>query len=200
MLNIIIFGPPGSGKGTQSARIVQDYELVHLSTGDLFREEMSKNSEIGILAKKYIDRGLLVPDEIVLAELQKKAGTLLSKPGIIFDGFPRTLVQAEKLDQMLKGFGISLDMVLSVEVPEDELYKRLMGRGVDSGRTDDGSEIILHRIEVYKQQTFPLIDYYKQQGKLVAISGMAQVDQVYLNITKALNFYINNREILSSVS
>jgi len=200
MLNIIIFGPPGSGKGTQSARIVQDYELVHLSTGDLFREEMSKNSEIGILAKKYIDRGVLVPDEIVLAELQKKAGTLLSKPGIIFDGFPRTLVQAEKLDQMLKGYGISLDMVLSVEVPEDELYKRLMGRGADSGRTDDESEIILHRIEVYKQQTFPLIDYYKQQGKLVAINGLAQVDQVYLKITKALNFYIKTREILSSVS
>lgn len=200
MLNIIIFGPPGSGKGTQSARIVQDYELVHLSTGDLFREEMTKNSEIGILAKKYIDRGLLVPDDIVLAELQKKAGTLLSKPGIIFDGFPRTLVQAEKLDQMLKGFGISLDMVLSVEVPEDELYKRLMGRGADSGRTDDESEIILHRIEVYKQQTFPLIDYYKQQGKLVAINGLAQVDQVYLKITKALNFYIKTREILSSVS
>jgi len=200
MLNIIIFGPPGSGKGTQSARIVQDYELVHLSTGDLFREEMTKNSEIGIMAKKYIDRGLLVPDDIVLAELQKKAGTLLSKPGIIFDGFPRTLVQAEKLDQMLKGFGISLDMVLSVEVPEDELYKRLMGRGADSGRTDDESEIILHRIEVYKQQTFPLIDYYKQQGKLVAINGLAQVDQVYLKITKALNFYIKTREILSSVS
>jgi len=200
MLNIIIFGPPGSGKGTQSARIVQDYELVHLSTGDLFREEMTKNSEIGIMAKKYIDRGLLVPDDIVLAELQKKAGTLLSKPGIIFDGFPRTLVQAEKLDQMLKGFGISLDMVLSVEVPEDELYKRLMGRGADSGRTDDESEIILHRIEVYKQQTFPLIDYYKQQGKLVAISGMAQIDQVYLKIAKALNFYIKTREILSSVN
>lgn len=200
MLNIIIFGPPGSGKGTQSARIAQDYELVHLSTGDLFREEMTKNSEIGILAKKYIDRGLLVPDDIVLAELQKKAATLLTKPGIIFDGFPRNLVQAEKLDQMLLGFGISLDMVLSVEVPEDELYKRLIGRGVDSGRSDDESEIILHRIEVYKQQTFPLIDYYKQQGKLVAINGLAQVDQVYLKITKALNFYIKTREILSSVS
>ena len=199
MLNIIIFGPPGSGKGTQSARIVQDYELVHLSTGDLFREEMAKNSELGKLARKFIDKGKLVPDDVVLAELQKKAANLLSKPGIIFDGFPRTLVQAEKLDQMLAGYGIPIDMVLSVEVPEDELYKRLMGRGTDSGRSDDESEIILHRIEVYKQQTFPLIDYYKHQGKLVAINGMAQIDQVYLKIAKALDFYIKTREILSSV-
>jgi len=199
MLNIIIFGPPGSGKGTQSANIVNDYELVHLSTGDLFREEMAKNSKLGILAKKYIDRGKLVPDDVVLTELQKKAGMLLSKPGIIFDGFPRTLVQAEKLDQMLQVYGIGIDMVLSVEVNEDELYKRLMGRAIGSGRSDDDSNIILHRIEVYKQQTFPLIEYYKKQGKLVAVNGMATVDQVYVKITKAMDFYIKTREILSSV-
>ncbi|HSV77321.1 MAG TPA: adenylate kinase [Bacteroidales bacterium] len=200
MLNIIIFGPPGSGKGTQSARIVEKYNLSHLSTGALFREEMAQDTPLGREMKRYIDKGKLVPDNIVLQELTNKAGEFLSRPGLIFDGFPRTIPQAENLDQMLKGYGEAVDMVISVEVSEQELFQRLMGRSLDSGRSDDNSEIIWHRIEVYKEQTFPLIEYYQKQGKLAAINGMAPVDEVFKKISKAIDFYIETKEVIAIVN
>jgi adenylate kinase len=200
MLNIIIFGPPGSGKGTQSARIVEKYKLIHLSTGDLLREEMAKDSPVGREARKYIDKGMLVPDEIIIRELYEKASEFLDSPGLIFDGFPRTIVQAEMLDQMLESREIPVDIVLSVNVEEEELFKRMMGRAEDSGRSDDTAEIIRHRIEVYKQQTFPLIEFYKKQGKIAAINGMAPVDVVFSRITKAVNTYLETREIIPEVS
>lgn len=200
MLNIIIFGPPGSGKGTQSARIVEKYNLIHLSTGNLFREEMAKDTPIGREMKKYIDKGKLVPDEIVLKELKLKAGEFLSRSGLIFDGFPRTIIQAVKLDQVLENYGVAVDLVISVKVSEEELFQRLMGRALDSGRSDDTAEIIRHRIEVYKEQTFPLIEFYKDQGKLAAINGMAPVEEVFNKISKAIDFYIENNEVITVVN
>ncbi len=199
MLNIIIFGPPGSGKGTQSARTVQKYNLVHLSTGDLLREEMARGTLLGMEVKKYIDKGMLVPDEIVLRELQEKASEHLSSPGMIFDGFPRTILQAEMLDKMLESRNMAVDLVLSVRVEEQELYKRMIGRADDSGRSDDTSDIIWRRIEVYKEQTFPLIEFYRNQGKIVSINGMAPVDEVFGKITKAIETYLETRVILSEI-
>jgi adenylate kinase len=199
MLNIIIFGPPGSGKGTQSAKIVEKYNLVHLSTGDLMREEIAKDSTLGREVKKFIDKGMLVPDEIIMRELYDKASEHLDSPGLIFDGFPRTIVQAEMLDQMLNKHGIPIDVVLSVDVNEEELFKRLMGRAEDSGRSDDTADIIWQRIEVYKEQTFPLIDFYKKQGKIVSINGMSPVDKVFGKITKAVDTYLETKEIIPEI-
>ncbi len=199
MLNIIIFGPPGSGKGTQSARIVEKYDLIHLSTGDLFREEMGKNTPLGQEARKYIDKGLLVPDDIVLRELYSRASAHMDSPGFIFDGFPRTIVQAETLDQMLNKRGMPICLVISVEVEREELFKRIMGRGEDSGRSDD-SEIIAHRrLQVYEEQTMPLISYYKAQGKFVAINGMAPVDQVFAKICHAIDTYRESQKVIPVV-
>ncbi|MFO8066427.1 MAG: adenylate kinase [Bacteroidales bacterium] len=196
MLNIIIFGPPGSGKGTQSARIVEKYNLLHLSTGDILRDEMEKETAVGLEAKKYIDKGHLVPDEVVLKVLYHKASDYASGHGFVFDGFPRTIVQAEILDKMLEKRKMPINIVISIEVKEDELFKRMMGRAEDSGRSDDNEETIRKRIEVYKQQTFPLIDYYRNQGKLVDINGMDSVDKVFSNISRAIDFFIMKKEIL----
>ena len=190
MLNLIIFGPPGSGKGTQSARIVENYHLTHLSTGDLLREEMENGTELGKKVRKYIDKGLLVPDDIVLKELYIRASTHINSPGFIFDGFPRTIVQAESLDRLLEKRNIPIGLVISVEVEEEELFKRLMGRSEDSGRSDDSDVIIRRRLEVYKEQTHPLIAYYRQQGKMVSINGMAPVDEVFGNICQAIDAYL----------
>lgn len=200
MLNIVIFGPPGSGKGTQSAKIVEKYHLVHLSTGDLLREEMAKNSPLGQEVRKFIDKGLLVPDEIIMRELYEKASEHLDAPGMIFDGFPRTLVQAEMLDQMLNNKGIPVDLVLSVEVEEEELFNRMIGRSQDSGRSDDQAHIIRHRIEVYKNQTLPLIDYYKKQGKIAVVNGMSPVAVVFERITKAIDTYLSTEVILPEIN
>ncbi len=199
MLNLVIFGPPGSGKGTQSSRIVQKYQLVHLSTGDLMREEMKKETPLGQQMRKYIDRGLLVPDEIVLKELYMYTSEHLDSPGFIFDGFPRTIVQAESLDQMLHGKGIPICLVISVEVDEEELFRRMMGRAEDSGRSDDNEDVIRRRLEVYKEQTLPLLSYYKKQGKMVSINGMAPVEEVFAKITRAIDTYRESQTILSQV-
>jgi len=178
---------------------VEKYNLVHLSTGDLMREEIAKDSPLGREVKKFIDKGMLVPDEIIMRELYEKASEHLDSPGLIFDGFPRTIVQAEMLDQMLNKHGIPIDVVLSVDVNEEELFKRLMGRAEDSGRSDDTADIIWQRIEVYKEQTFPLIDFYKKQGKIVSINGMSPVDKVFGKITKAVDTYLETKEIIPEI-
>ncbi|TVR38767.1 MAG: adenylate kinase [Bacteroidia bacterium] len=199
MLNIVIFGPPGSGKGTQSTKIVEKYNLIHLSTGDLLREEMENETPLGKEVRQYIDKGLLVPDEIVLKELYMRTSEHMDSPGFIFDGFPRTIVQAESLDEMLRKEGMSISLVISVEVEEEELHKRLMGRGEDSGRSDDSDDIIIRRLEVYKEQTLPLIAYYKKQGKMATINGMAPVDQVFGKISRAIDTYLESHKIIPVV-
>jgi adenylate kinase len=187
MLNLIIFGPPGSGKGTQSAKIVEKYKVTHISTGDLLRDEMEKKSPLGEEVRRYIDKGMLVPDDIVIRELQETAEKHLDSPGFIFDGFPRTIVQAEMLDEMMEAHGIPINLVISVEVGEQELFKRLIGRAEDSGRSDDTEEIIWKRIDVYKSQTLPLLAYYRKQGKVASINGMDPVDKVFEKISAAID-------------
>ncbi len=197
MLNLVIFGPPGSGKGTQSANIVKKYRLTHLSTGELLREEMEKDTALGREVKKYIDKGLLVPDDIILRELYQRAAGQLHTAGFIFDGFPRTIVQAEMLDRLLDKRDIPIDLVISVEVDEKELFKRLAGRAEDSNRSDDTTKIITRRLEVYKNQTFPLISYYKKQGKIVFINGMAPVDEVFGKISESIDAHIATKKVHS---
>ena len=187
MLNLIIFGPPGSGKGTQSAKIVEKYKVTHISTGDLLRDEMEKKTPLGEEVRGYIDKGMLVPDDIVIRELQETAERHMDTPGFIFDGFPRTIVQAEMLDKMMEERGIPIKLVISVDVDEQELFKRLMGRAEDSGRSDDNEEIIWKRIEVYKSQTLPLLAYYRKQVKVASINGMEPVDKVFEDISHAID-------------
>ncbi len=200
MLNIIIFGPPGSGKGTQSAKIVEKYHLKHISTGDLLRDEMKRQTKLGKEIAKYIDNGMLVPDDIVIRELQHTVKKNCDRSGFVFDGFPRTLNQAEMLDNMLICNEMPVNIVISVDVREDELLKRLLGRAEDSGRSDDNEEVIWKRIEVYKSQSLPLVSYYSKQGKLVRINGMDPVEKVFEKITLAIDTYLLNKEVLVEVN
>lgn len=199
MLNLIIFGPPGSGKGTQSAKIVEKYHLIHLSTGDILREEIQKGTPLGKESKTYIDKGLLVPDDLVLKELFFKAKEHMNGPGFIFDGFPRTIVQAEMLDKALDKHYKPINLVISVEVEEEELYKRLSGRAEDSGRSDDTADIIRKRIDVYKKQSMPLISYYRGQGKIVCVNGMDPVEKVFGKIAFAIETYLLKKEVVPEV-
>ena len=199
MLNLVIFGPPGSGKGTQSARIVKKYDLIHLSTGDMLREEMSNETPLGKEVSQYIDKGLLVPDEIVLKMLYQHIIEHLGAPGFIFDGFPRTIVQAEALDKKLVGRGVPINLVISVEVEEKELFRRILGRGEDSGRSDDSEDIVHQRLDVYKKQTMPLLDYYRNQGKIAAINGMCPVDEVFAKICRAVDTYVESSKVIPVV-
>ena len=200
MLNIIIFGPPGSGKGTQSAKIVEKYNLTHISTGDLLRDEMARQTNLGKEISHYIDNGMLVPDHIVIRELQHTVKKYCDRSGFVFDGFPRTLNQAEMLDNMLICNEMPVNIVISVDVDEDELLKRLLGRAEDSGRSDDNEEVIWKRIDVYKTQSFPLIAYYSKHGKLIKVNGMDPVEKVFEKIAMAIDTYLSRSEILSKIN
>lgn len=180
MLNIVLFGPPGAGKGTQSAKLVEKYKLIHLSTGDIFRFNMKNNTELGKLAKKYIDKGELVPDEITIKMLQAEVEKYPEVAGFIFDGFPRTTAQAKALDTFLETKNAGITLMLALEVPEEELIKRLLLRGQESGRSDDMDEnIIRNRIKVYNEQTAVAADYYNKQGKYHAIDGVGSIDEIF---------------------
>jgi adenylate kinase len=185
MLNIVLFGAPGSGKGTQSELIIAEYGLKHLSTGDILRKEMAEQSEVGKLAKGFIEAGQLVPDEVIIKMLEKQIDLQGSK-GVIFDGFPRTVAQAKALKKMLNDLGTDVSVMLSLNVEEQALINRLLKRGEISGRSDDNLETIQKRINVYKEQTLPVADYYKTEEKLVDIEGNGTVEDTFELIKKAI--------------
>jgi adenylate kinase len=191
MFNIIIFGAPGSGKGTQSANIAEKYGLVHLSTGELFRHEIDKKTAVGNLANSYISKGQLVPDEVTLRLLYKHASKHINAPGIIFDGFPRTINQASLLDRMMEKKNLHIDLVIGIKVEEQELVNRIKHRSENSNRSDDTEEIIHKRIEIYRRQTHPVIDYYQSQGKYQSVSGMAPVETVFERICSVIDKHKN---------
>ena len=180
MLNIVLFGPPGAGKGTQAAKLIEKYQLVHLSTGDIFRSNIKGATELGTLAKSYMDKGQLVPDEVTIRMLESEVNKNPNAKGFIFDGFPRTKAQAEALDKLLNGKSTSITMMLALEVEEAELKKRLLLRGKESGRADDQNpEVIQKRIDVYNNETSPVKDYYNSQGKYKGINGIGEIEEIF---------------------
>lgn len=189
MLNIVIFGAPGSGKGTQSDKIIDKYHLFHISTGDVLRDNMRRGTELGKVAKGYIDQGQLVPDELIIDLLAQVLDENKDKAadGVIFDGYPRTIPQAEALEQLLADRGTRIDAVVGLEVPDEELIKRILLRGQMSGRSDDNEETARKRLDTYHNQTSPLKAFYEKQGKYIAINGLGTIDGIFGLIKESLD-------------
>ena len=188
MKNIILFGKPGAGKGTQAAMLRDAFQLVHISTGDLFRYNIGNNTSLGALAKSYMDQGDLVPDEVTIKMLEAEVDANPDARGFIFDGFPRTAKQAEALDELLHGKEMSIQATIALEVDEEVLIKRLLNRGKDSGRADDqDEEKIRNRFEEYNNKTAPLINYYKAQNKFHSITGVGTVTEISKQLIALLN-------------
>jgi adenylate kinase len=178
MLNIVLFGPPGAGKGTQSQKLIHKYQLVHLSTGDLLRSEIAMGTELGLKAKHLMDQGILVPDEVVIGMIEHKLKENKQARGFIFDGFPRTVAQAQALDTLLNQY----------QVNEEELTQRLLLRGATSGRPDDqNEELVRKRVQEYNSKTTPVADYYAQQGKYTAIYGIGEIEAIFNEICEKIN-------------
>lgn len=188
MINLILFGPPGSGKGTQAALLVEKYKLVHISTGDLFRYEMSNNTPLGEKAKTYIAKGELVPDEVTIGMLRNKVEAHPEAVGFIFDGFPRTIPQAQALDHLLEEEKTTIHALLALQVDDEEIIHRIKLRGATSGRSDDTNEsIIQNRIDVYKNETTPVFDYYALQHKSHRINGVGSVQEIFERLCRAID-------------
>lgn len=180
MINLILFGPPGSGKGTQASKLVETYELLHISTGDLFRYEMSNNTPLGLEAKSYINKGELVPDSVTIGMLRNKVAANPNVRGFIFDGYPRNILQSQALDEILAERHAEVSQLIMLEVPDDEIVERLLNRGKTSGRADDSNEdIIRNRIQVYKNETTPVFDYYAERGKSIKINGVGSIEDIF---------------------
>jgi adenylate kinase len=190
MFNLVLFGPPGSGKGTQSEKIVTTYKLEHISTGDLLRDEVGRHTPLGTEAQKYMDQGLLVPDEVVIGMISGRIDESPNSRGFIFDGFPRTRPQAEALDKLLDFKNTKIHLVLALDVPEADLIKRLLGRGETSGRSDDNEEIITKRIKEYYAKTQLVANYYHELGKLERVTGDHSIDDTFKTLTKHINKYL----------
>ena len=187
MFNLILFGPPGSGKGTQSERLISQFGLKHLSTGDLLRSELSRQTPLGVEAKSFMDKGMLVPDEVVIGMISSALDSNPNTNGFLFDGFPRTEAQAEALDKLLKLKQTEISLVLSLMVSEEELVKRLLGRGKTSGRSDDVDEnIIRARIAEYHKKTSAVADYYKKFDKVIDIKGEGTVDEIFDSLSSEI--------------
>lgn len=188
MLNIVLFGPPGAGKGTQSERLITEFGLVHLSTGDIFRYNMKNDTDLGQLAKSYIEKGQLVPDEVTINMLKAEVQKHGDAAGFIFDGFPRTNAQAKALDDLMNEMGESISSMISLDVEEEELRNRLAERAKVSGRADDADPaVIQNRIDIYKKETAPVKDYYASQDKWVMIDGMGTIDEITERLFVAVN-------------
>ena len=188
MKNIVIFGAPGSGKGTQSDKLIEHYGLEHISTGDVLRAEIKKGSELGQTAQQYIDQGQLIPDELMVSILAKVYdGFGRAHKGVIFDGFPRTIPQAEALKEMLAERGHKVAAMIELDVPEDELMKRLILRGKQSGRSDDNEETIKKRLDVYHNQTSPLIEWYEREGIRNHIDGLGDLERIFADICRVID-------------
>ncbi|HEU4575356.1 MAG TPA: adenylate kinase [Chitinophagaceae bacterium] len=188
MFNLILFGPPGSGKGTQSDKLVEKYGFVHLSTGNLLRAEIAQKTPLGLEAKSFMDKGQLVPDEVVIGMIDSSLEHHKGAIGFLFDGFPRTVAQAEALDKLLALKKSSIHVVLALEVGEQELVNRLLNRGKTSGRSDDTDETVIRkRLTVYNNETAPVAEYYKKTGKLQSIKGEGSVDDIFASLCGAID-------------
>ena len=182
-MNIILFGPPGAGKGTQSDKLIEKYNLNHLSTGDLFRNQLGNNTPLGLEAKKFMDEGNLVPDSVVINMVKEEIESKKNSKGFIFDGFPRTVNQAEALDYMLNEKGLRINFLISLEVNDDELINRIKKRALVSGRIDDQSEDkINNRIKVYNEETLPVLNHYKKLNKYNPVNGVGSIDEIFDDI------------------
>jgi adenylate kinase len=188
MLNIVLFGPPGAGKGTQSVNLIKKYDLVHLSTGDIFRANIKGGTELGNLAKSYMDQGQLVPDSVTISMLESEVDKHSDPRGFIFDGFPRTPAQAKALDEFLNTKGTSITLMLALEVEEEELKKRLLLRGAQSDRADDKDPAVIQkRIDVYRNETEPVKDFYQAQNKYCGIEGVGSIDAIFERLCQAID-------------
>ncbi len=183
MLNIVLFGPPGSGKGTQSEKIIEKYGLTHFSTGDMLRAELADETELGLRAKSIMERGELVSDEIIIGMIRNRISSESDAQGFIFDGFPRTVAQAEGLDRLLEDMDMKIDLMLGLEVKRQELIDRLLKRGKEQGRADDNLETIENRIKVYEDQTSPVMNYYDARGKYRGVDGVGSIDDIFARLT-----------------
>lgn len=186
-MNLVLLGPPGSGKGTQGALLTQRTGWLRISTGDLLREAVKQGTELGRRAQGFMDRGELVPDEVILGLLEEVLSRPEAQRGVVMDGFPRTVAQAEKVDQVLAARGQRVDRVLFFEVPEAELLRRVLGRSQAENRSDDTPEAFRRRLAVYREQTAPLVDYYRKRGVLAEIDGTGTVEQILQRIERQLN-------------
>lgn len=194
MLNLILFGKPGSGKGTQASFIKNKYHLVHISTGDVFRKNMSNKTDLGMLAKGYMEKGELVPDEITVNMLKEELEDHLPCEGFIFDGFPRTTYQAEKLDALLSKYSLNIHLTIALDVDNKTLIKRLLNRGKSSGRADDQNEDKINkRLQEFDKKTKPLIEFYTKKNKYKSINGIGEMDDITTRIVNLLDNYLNDR-------
>jgi adenylate kinase len=193
MLNLVLFGPPGAGKGTQSQKLIDHYQLTHISTGDLFRKHLGEGTPLGVRARTFMDVGKLVPDDLVIDMVDDRLGEQDDKKGIIFDGFPRTIPQAEALDKFLRTYDSHIAGMIALSVPTEELVKRLLLRGQTSGRADDqNEEKIATRLEVYRQETLPVARYYQDRNKYAEVNGVGEIDDIFREITEAVEGFKAN--------
>lgn len=188
MFNLILFGPPGSGKGTQSEKLIAKYHLKHLSTGDLLRSEISRKTSLGLEAKKYMDKGHLVPDQVVIGMINDALDNNPDVAGFLFDGFPRTAIQAEELDDLLSKKNTCIDVMLALDVSEEELIKRLVKRGHTSGRSDDSNEVVIKaRILEYHKKTASVADHYEKEKKVEMVKGEGTIEEIFTRLTDEID-------------